>query len=68
MITENKQIIIESLDNLSDNYLEDVVAYLRFLKYKQKYEKIDMSSMLLSEKSLSKEWLSNEEEVAWLHL
>jgi hypothetical protein len=68
MITENKQIIIESLDNLSDNYLEDVVAYLRFLEYKQKYEKIDMSSMLLSEKSLSKEWLSNEEEVACLHL
>jgi hypothetical protein len=68
MITENKQIIIKSLDNLSDSYLEDVVTYLRFLEYKQKSEKIDISSILLSEKSLAKEWLSNEEDVAWQHL
>lgn len=68
MITENKQIIIKRLDNLSDSYLEDVVTYLRFLEYKQKSEKIDISSILLSEKSLAKEWLSNEEDVAWQHL
>ncbi len=68
MIAENKKKIDETLNRISDEYLTDILEYLNTLQSKQKAGVVDISSMLLSEQSLAKEWLSNEEEDAWAHL
>lgn len=68
MILENKKKIDKTLDEISDEYLNDILEYLNALQLKQKLPGTDLSSALLSEKSLTKEWLSNEEEEAWAHL
>ena len=68
MIAENKKKIDESLNEIPDQYVNDILAYLNALHLKQKVIGADYSSMLLSEQSLAKEWLSKEEEDAWSHL
>ncbi len=68
MIIENKEQIDKYLEYLPDEYLNDVLAYLRFLSFKNKQENIEVSSMLLSEQSLAKEWLTPKEDEAWQHL
>ncbi len=64
MIAENKKKIDETLNRISDEYLTDILEYLNTLQSKQKAGVVDISSMLLSEQCLAKEWLSNEEEDA----
>ena len=68
MIAENKRKIDETLDKVSDEHVSDILQYLNALQSKQKSGLADHSSMLLSEQSLSKEWLSKQEEEAWAHL
>lgn len=68
MIAENKRKIDETLNKISDDYVSDILQYLNNLQSKQKPTQTDNSSMLLSEQSLAKEWLSKEEEEAWAHL
>ncbi len=68
MIAENKRKIDESLNKISDEYVNEILQYLDALQLKQKSGRADHSSMLLSEQSLAKEWLSKEEEDAWAHL
>lgn len=68
MIAENKRKIDETLNKVSDDYVSDILQYLNNLQSKQKPTQTDNSSMLLSEQSLAKEWLSKEEEEAWAHL
>ena len=68
MSTENKEKIQHYLERLPDTYLIEVIEYLRFLEFKSKNKKTDRSSMLLSEQSLSKDWLTTEEDKAWKHL
>ncbi len=68
MIAENKRKIDETLDTISDEYLSDILQYLNALQSQQKSGLADHSSILLSEQSLAKEWLSKEEEEAWAHL
>lgn len=68
MIAENKRKIDETLNKISDDYVSDILQYLNNLKSKQNLTQADNSSMLLSEQSLAKEWLSKEEEEAWAHL
>lgn len=48
--------------------MNDILHYLNNLRSKQKLIQTDNSSMLLSEPSLAKEWLSKEDEEAWAHL
>ena len=64
MLSENKDKVQQYLERLPDKYLNEVIEYLRFLEFKSK----DKSSMLLSEQSLAKDWLTSEEEEAWKHL
>ena len=64
MLIENKDKVQQYLERLPDKYLNEVIEYLRFLEFKSK----DKSSMLLSEQSLAKDWLTSEEEEAWKHL
>lgn len=68
MIAENKKKIDETLTEISDEYMADILEYLKALQSNQKALNADISSMLLSEESLAKEWLSKEEEEAWRHL
>ena len=68
MIAENKKKIDETLNKISDEYVNDILEYLKALQSKQKFIGADHSSMLLSEQSLATEWLSKEEEEAWAHL
>jgi hypothetical protein len=53
---------------LPDAYLEEVIEYLRFLQFKNKNKIRDTSSTLLSEQTLSKDWLTTEEDEAWKDL
>jgi hypothetical protein len=68
MIAENKRRIEERLNIIPDRYVSDILKYLNSLPVNQKTPNADLSSMLLSESSLAKEWLSKEEEDAWSHL
>lgn len=68
MLIENKEKIQRYLEQLPDNYLNEVIEYLRFLQFKSKNKITDNSSMLLSEKSLAKDWLTTEEDEAWKNL
>jgi hypothetical protein len=68
MLIENKDKVQQYLERLPDKYLNEVIEYLRFLEFKSKDKSSDKSSMLLSEQSLAKDWLTSEEEEAWKHL
>ena len=68
MLIENKEKIQHYLEHLPDTYLIEVIEYLRFLEFKSKNKITDRNSMLLSEQSLSKDWLTTEEDEAWKHL
>lgn len=68
MIAENKKKIDETLNKIPDRYVGEILEYLSGLQSKQKDPPTDNSSMLLSEESLAKEWLTKEEEEAWSHL
>ena len=68
MLLENKEKVQQYLERLPDKYLNEVIEYLRFLEFKSKAKSSDKSSMLLSENSLAKDWLTSEEEEAWKHL
>lgn len=67
MIAENKKKIDEKLNKIPDEYVANILDYLNALQSKQNTPNT-ISSMLLSEQSLAKEWLSKEEEDAWAHL
>lgn len=68
MIIENKEKIQHYLERLPDKYLNEVIEYLRFLEFKSEIKIADRSSMLLSEPSLAKDWLTDEEDEAWKNL
>ena len=67
MIVENKRKIDETLNEIPDEYVNEILEYLNSIQLKQKLT-ADNSSMLLSEKSLSAEWFTKQEEDAWAHL
>ncbi len=60
--------IQEYLEQLPDKYLNEILEYLQSLQFKNRNDNADVSSMLLSENSLAKEWLTPEEDKAWEHL
>ncbi len=68
MLLENKAKVQKYLEQLPDKYLNELIEYLHFLQFKSTNKVSDKSSMLLSEKSLAKEWLTNEEDEAWKDL
>lgn len=68
MTIDNKKKIQEYLEQLPDSYLTAILEYLHFLEFKNRNEKADISSMLLSEDALAKDWLTPEEDKAWEHL
>jgi len=61
----SKQQIIENLiSDASDNKLDIILAFITFVLR----ENNELDSALLSEPSLTKDWMREEEEAAWQNL
>jgi len=60
-----KEKIMEEIEKLPEEYLEEVLDFLRYLEMKKTN---GMESALLSESSLKKDWLRPEEDEAWKDL
>ncbi len=63
-MSEKEKLKIE-IDKLSERKAAEVLDYVRFLIER---ESEVMSSTLVSEPSLAKDWLKSEEDEAWAHL
>jgi hypothetical protein len=58
-----KEELIKELEKTSEPFLSEVLDFVHFLKAKAKRDKLDVTMM--SESSLAKDWLRQEEEEAW---
>ncbi len=63
---EIKELIIKEIDYIPENYLEEALDFMHYLRNKTRVNASEC--FLLSEKSLSKDWLSPEEDEAWKDL
>ena len=63
---EAKERIMKEIEKLPEEYLDEILDFLRYLEMKAKENK--MESALLSESSLKKDWLRPEEDEAWKDL
>ena len=61
-----KILIIQEIEQVPEPLLEEVLDFLRFLKAKQSSQRLETA--VLSESSLRKDWLSQEEDEAWQDL
>lgn len=61
-----KELILKEIEQVPEPWLEEILHFVRFLKSKHLEEKLETS--LLSESSLSKDWLRPEEDEAWRDL
>jgi hypothetical protein len=66
MTTITKDDIMNELNDLPDDLAQEILDFIRFIKVKRKADKT--MTALASEKVLSKDWLSTEEEEAWEEL
>jgi len=63
---EIKDLILREIDKLPEAYLYELLDFIRFLESKVNEEK--METVFLSESSLKKDWLKEEEDEAWRDL
>jgi len=61
-----KELLINEIDEVPEPLLIEVLDFVHFLKAKVLRAKLDIS--IISESSLSKDWLKPEEEEAWQDL
>ena len=61
-----KNIIIEELKDIPDEKANEILDFIRFIKFQKKMDKI--LTHLVSENSLAKDWLIPEEDDAWKDL
>lgn len=59
----NKEILINELDDIPEQFLDEVLDFIHFLKAKFIRERINTA--IASESSLGKDWLNPEEDEAW---
>lgn len=59
-----QQLIEELISNAPENKLDIILAFVQFVLY----DEIRLDNSLLSEPSLAKDWLSEEEDIAWKDL
>jgi hypothetical protein len=62
----NKDSLVKQIEQLPEYLLQEVSDFVEFLKNKWKEEKSEI--LKASETSLSKDWLSTEEDEAWANL
>lgn len=66
MTTLTKNIIIEELKDIPDEFASEILDFIKFKKIQKKSEKIH--THFASENSLAKDWLTPEEDEAWKDL
>ena len=64
-LMEAKKKIIQEIEQISEPALEEVLDFIHYLKLKHS---VTSDTLMLSEKSLSKDWLKAEEDEAWRNL
>ena len=63
---DSKEILLQEIDQFPQEYLKEVLDFIRLLKQKKGNEKLDIT--IASESSLKKDWLLPEEDEAWKDL
>jgi len=61
-----KELLLNEIEGIPESWLGEVFDFVLFLKARIACEKLDTA--LLSELSLSKDWLKPEEDAAWRDL
>ena len=61
-----REVLSEELKNTPEGLLKELYDYLLFLRQKRQSDKI--LTHIISEKSLSRDWASPEEDEAWKNL
>ncbi len=61
-----REVLFEEIKNTPEGLLKELYDYLLFLRQKQQSDKI--LTHIVSEKSLSRDWDSPEEDEAWKNL
>ena len=61
-----KELLINEIDEAPEPLLIEVLDFVHFMKTNRVREKLDIA--IMSESSLSKDWLKPEEEAAWKNL
>ena len=60
------ELILKELEDMPDEFIEEVLDIILLLKTKPFQEKLE--TFILSESALKKDWLKKEEEEAWRNL
>jgi len=60
------ELILKELENMPDEFIEEVLDIVMLLKAKPSREKLE--TLIISESALKKDWLKAEEEEAWRDL
>jgi len=63
---ELKELIINEIERIPEEYLSEILDFIRFLEVKVLTEGIETA--IASETSLKKDWLRVEEDEAWQDL
>jgi len=63
---DKKVLLVKEIKDIPEPIIEELLDFVRFLKAKIKKDKLN--TVLLSESSLKKDWLKNEEDIAWRDL
>lgn len=63
---ECKDSLIQEIEQVPDSLITEVLDFLQFLKQKHQSELLEVT--VLSESSLSKDWLNSSEDGAWQNL
>jgi hypothetical protein len=63
-MASEKELVIREIEDLPAPFLQQVLDFVRFLKMKA----AQLETALLSESTLSKDWLRPEEDEAWRDL
>ncbi|MEW6701981.1 MAG: DUF2281 domain-containing protein [Bacteroidota bacterium] len=61
-----KEIVLYEIEHIPETFLDEVLDFILFLKTKTTSE--NMETLITSESSLKKDWLSTEEDAAWQSL
>lgn len=64
MITDTKKVLHGMIERLPASRVDLVLSFVKFIEY----EDFEQNEALLSEHSLAKDWLSEEEDSAWGNL
>ncbi len=61
-----KELLLHEIEQVPEPFLVEVLDFIHYLKTKIVRERFDVA--LMSESSLSKDWLKPEEDEAWQNL